>query len=853
MGSTPAPKRLGYLNAVGRLEYTRSLDGNESLQARIPSVDFPSWIRSTHILRVSVIGDLTVSGAFEEYRISRAIRAGTVVQIEARGLMDDLSLCGAVYQQDTNGRLYEFTDTKTVADWLTFLKDFHQLRGFTYWAPASGAPTDSVTLALSRHSPRQILEMLAKGEAGIGLWEYRLEYNTVTGMYDLHFAEEYNATADPLRVIGGHNLLSIEDEERTEDFMSGIAPSGKLGEDVAARSIAGSLWKVGTVTGSPAKIVLLDPNGDANVKAIAMDDQFNGTGYTCQAQCLRTGRRYSITDTVSGTQEIYLDAVDQLVAGDFVELFYVPSGTTLQRHYYRTNSVAVNSGRKVCAMQVGTITGASLRFQALDPGTGAVGSLIYGRNTGMTGLQMRRSTTVLTSAISAFNSGTSRITVASTTGVVAGDWGNCYTASGWVYETFRVVSVVSGTVLEIAQKYRFMEGVAFTIPASPTLTSVRILREQSDVYYVTKHTGYQNYNTDPQQNIWLDNVTNLSTGDYVEAFLETGGIPVDELYSPTALAGYPNVLTDPERRARPVYFSRYGGNPQMVPQLEPHFDSVTDGWGGNTFNSGTVTTSTFGKNGANMFQSNTAAATLDCGRASTTDDAKANRLIRLLRDPFSGSGRLVIQALVKMFSVTPPWTFQIGIVGYQDIANTFLSSTTYNDTSNPGAVDPDTFLATHVVDPTITGAGGQVLRIGGCLPLGVVLGFYATNAAYRIDGYRVYWAPDGGTNPSDTINERGAGPRLWSRSNEYLLLYDTPPRSLKCAIADLWRMDRTRYSGMRVLLGGPVSVYNEQTSTDLGARITSVRTIFSPELSSQIGIDVNTQQQTLSQRLVEGG
>lgn len=840
-GSTIAPVRLGWLKAVSEVKYRRAIDGNEWCTLIVPAVNLPSWLRQKHIIRVNIIGDVTVSGSIEEFRIDRIIRSGQLVQIECRGFGDDLTTCGPIYKDDGNGRVYEFTDTMTVLQWLQFIRSFHIERGFQYWDIGTVTPTDTVTLEIARDTPRQILETLAKGGADIGLWEYYMAYDPTTGRYNLSFVEEYNSSADTLRVLSGSNLQYIEDESRVEDFMSGIAPVGVNSNSIAGRTASQTQWKVTAVGTSPDKITLADPQGVASVKAIKFDDQFNDIGLTTVVQVIRTGRRYTITDTVAATQELYLSSVDQIVVGDYVELFYEPAGTTLTRFYYRPVGVNGTSGRKVCAFKVGTVTGASLRFQALDPGTATVGTMIFGRNTNMNGLIGVRSTVVVTPVATAFNSANNQLTVASTASINVGDWGQCYIAAGWRYETFRVKSIVSGTVLEIEQKYPFMTGVAFTISASLSSTNAIILREQSNVYYVTKHTGYQNFGSDPQQNIWLDNVTGVTAGDYFEFYVEIGGVSVNELYSPQGLR-YPDVSSDFERYARDVSFKRFGGEPQLFPHLEPFFDSATDGFGGNTWGA-SVTASVFNKHGPNMLQNNTA-ITVDVGQASTADDTKGYRWSRLLRNPFVGDGRLVVAAWMMISAGTAPWSFELRLI---DVSGNYLARKVITDTD--GITIGNAFMLSFVVDPTSNGFSETL--VGGSLPMGLRLGINASSCTYRIDAFTAYWAPDGLEKFDDTISERGGGPALWSKGLDYLEQYHMPPRSLQCNVIDLWRLDRTRYSGKRIILGGPASVYNEQTLTDLSARITSVETIFSPRVTSKVSIDVNTQQQTLAQRLAE--
>lgn len=861
-GSTTTPLRKDYLSAVADVRYRRGLDGNEWAQFRMSSTALPSWLRPSHVVRIMVNGDVTASGAFEEYRITRVTREGRTVAVEARGLLDDFTSCGLLYKTDGFDRLHTFTDTKTVTQWLTLLRDFMRERGFTYWGVGTVTPTNTVTITVDRWTPRQLLEYLIDGTAEIGLWESRLEYDPAAGLYKLHVVQEYNSTATELRVIGGQNVKSLTDEHRLQDFIAGVQPSGGAGTTEAGRGLQQTLWKVSSVSSSPAKIVLADPGGDATIKCIAFDDQFNAVGYPVVAQCVRTGLRYAVTDSVASTQELYLDTTAQLTANDYVELFYVPVGTTLQRHYYRPNAITNVTGRHHGIMKVGTVTGASLRFQALDPSTGAVGTLIYGRNTGLTGMRLLRSTVVGTYVPTSYSTATKRFTVPSSAGVQVGDWlvqRNTVTNPGYITASTRprvVTAVPSGTEIETAERYVSALGMSDdTANGAYTNKDLLILRPQADAYIVTKHTGYQNFGTDAQQNIWCDNVTNITAGDYVEAYVDTGGYSISELFSPTALAGYPSVSTDFERRARDVVFSRRGGEPNMMLATQTHFDSNTDDYSGNPFLVAPVA-STFPapQNGANMFQS-TAFRVLT-GYDDTADSDKYYRATRLLRNVFASAGgaptgRLVIAMRLTIYSVTAPWTFNFGLY---DGGNSILPLVTYTDTAPPpggsaaGATD---IVVAVAVDPTAT--VGSYNRIGAALAGGIITpGVTCASCSVRIDAFTMYWAPEAGLKADKVFSEKGGGPALWTRANAYLALYCEPPRALECEIADLYRMDRTRYSGQRVLLGAPVSVYNEETSTDLQARVTAVETRFSPKAAAKLTVEFNTQQEALSRRLVEG-
>jgi hypothetical protein len=852
-GSTTAPKRLGYVRAVTELRYRRALDNNEWARFRTLAANFPSWLRPTHVLRAVVNGTVTVSGAFEEFRIDRVIRHGQEVTVECRPLFDDFTTCGLLTLDADGEQRTEFTLTKTVSEWLTFIRDFHRARGFTYWDLGTVTPANSVTVAVNRWTPQQLIQYLTTS-ADIGLWEDRMEYDTAAGVYKLHIVQQYNSAAPTLRVIGGQNILSIEDEHRLQDFIAGVQPSGEQGTTAIGRSLTQVLWKVSSV--STGKFVVADPNGDSTVKCIGFDDQFNAVGHTVVAQCVRTGLRYTITDSVEATQELYTSDTTHLIANDYVELFYVPAGTTLTKMWWRPNAITNVSGRHWPVIKVGTVTGASLRFAALDPSSGAVSTLIHGRNCGLTGMKLLRSTTQGTQACTNYNTTTKRLTVTSTAGYQAGDWiviRNTAASNFWLYRPKNVKSVVDGTTLELEERVWTAIPLSDDIP-NGALASRDIIafRPQADVYIVTKCTGYQNFGTDPQQNVWVDTVTNLTAGDHVEPYFEVGGLSISELFSPTALAQYPQVSTAPERRARDVVFSRLGGEPNLLAMTETHFDDNVDDFTGNVLLSGSPTATAFGapQNGANMFQGTIFSYTH--GLSDTTDNNKFGRFIRLLRNPFTSTGgaatgRFVIALRIWLYSVTPPWTLTVSLL---DSTSNLVTLATYTDSSPPPGGLGDHVMAL-ALDPTAA-SGAAWGRQGMALSQGVIPYVTMSGGSFRVDAVTCYWAPDPTDLKADKVFlERGQN-ALWSKANAYLALYHVPPRSLRCEITDLWRMDQVKYAGRRTLLGSPVSVYNEETSTDLLARVTAIETLFAPNASVQLNVDFNTQQEALSRRLVEG-
>lgn len=825
--------RLGSVAAASTPAYRRAVDGVEWIQftTLLATADL-SVLRCGAVITYA-LSETAADDSIEEFRISEVRRRvasdGTaLLEVRGKGVIEDLSDAPALALQTSGAtaKRTTFTDSRSVSSWVSLVVAHMTTEGYDHFAAGTITPTDTVTLTVAQQSPREVLNAVL---AALDLaYELYVAWDQAAGKYKVHVVLAYGSSATAARVIEGLNVEGAVVEQTDFEFATHVRPRAGLGTTEVGRGIRNTRWKVTATTSSPATMTLGDPGGNAAVKCIQFNDQWNG--YRFQVQ--RTGRRYTITDTDYATQTITVATLGDVIANEDEGFFFEDDGG-LSRYYWQYQASATN----LHALQVGAVTLASNYFQALDPRTGTVNNLIQGRNV-MVGLKGRRSTFVASATPSAWNSGTRELTVASTTGYQAGDWGYFLNGTAFAYQAFTVDSIVSSTKFVISMRHQIP--TAWSIPATPTVPFYLYREDTSRDYYVTQNTAYNNLGTDPQQTVWVDDATGLAAGDRIEFFVEIGGTPVETLPAPAAWVAYRAGVAKKERT--PV-FSKLGtagsdgGEQNLLPTVADPWCDTAAVWVGPP---GTENNSTAG--GTHGTLSLISATKIDTGYTSTTFDTKYKRRARIVAPVGRGpsSERLLFVAYVKPTwdGVTSPAT--LSLVLY-DGANPAVSLASFAFTIGSTLVNAAWNMLIVAFDP----ASSTLLKAAPCN--GVALGFLGSGvSSWRLDACGLFYSEEGEALTQTLIPKHG-NQRLWARGGAWLDLYDVPPATYDISVVDLYRAFR---QGDKLALGGSLITRLQSLGVDTTLRVVAVEA--GGDNPAQGRVTLETTPTLLTRSLVRG-
>lgn len=550
----------GYLDQVQSWELTTRVDGAHAativalMEGNASSLAVERRILALHFA-ASTPG---TAGEVFVLRISETARTqgpdGLTCTVTARSLLFDWGDAGPLSYVYAGG-LHEFAISAelTAQDWMTQYALPHlQRQGYT-WYGFSAANALRIPRAFTRETALQLLNAC---QEALG-WEVQLAPSGA--IWHVSLVPAVNAALAPLRVAVGRNLQRLTQSRSAQEMATSLVPFGGRGHSEISRSIQGMIFPAISVD-LPNRELSADPRTDTNwlIPVVQMDGQYvDPTGQrTWYLQRLRTGRCFPIVQTLATPGGRFTLA--NLTPGPWTDLWALREGRTPGTEL---DVPSPGYPLQVSGPPAGTVATLLNPFSAADP---------VSVDDEHVDCKLRRSTLVLATTSSRVDAvpglaSDVDVTVASTAGIQAGDWGFLHASatSPWALygRVFVVVQVVSGTVVRVRKRYTFD-------PATAPFAAM-IATRQARFYHVDPSSRvFVDGENAAANTITLDTAWALASGDLIEYVMENSG---------AMLQGLPS----PERATYGVVRkSKEFASARCVPNLLAMGNPVFDAWGG---------------------------------------------------------------------------------------------------------------------------------------------------------------------------------------------------------------------------------------------------------------------------------
>lgn len=550
---------FGHVDALSSWEYQRRRDGSHvatltapltgnlaalAVQRRVLALHFaaatPGGLGEVHPLRVSEV-TRTQSGE------------GLEVRVVARSLLFDLTDAGPLsYVYAGGSHAFALSAELTVSDWATqYLLPHLTRQGYSYFQITGGSAL-KVPHAASRQTALEILNAL---QAYVG---YEVQITPVGGFVYVDLVQQVNGALAPLRISVGRNVQRIAQTAASIEQATLLVPFGGQGHSEVSQSLQSLLFLSSNTDYGAKEFDCFHLNDSAWLfPIVGQDGQWvDASGQrTWYLQRVKTGRCFPIVASWAntGAGRVRLADLTNVAGGD---LWSIREGRTPGTEI---DVPVPGYPLRVSGAPAGTVV------TLVDPFTG--GDPVPTDDVHLD-CKVRRSTLVLattSSSVAAVAGSTTDVdvTVASTSGVQVGDWGFAHNnaAPPWTLfgKVFRVVQVVSATVLRVRVRYTFDTGTPFGAGA---------MVKQLSIYRVaTAFLAFVNDESAAANTITLDTATGLAANDLVEYALENSG---------ATLTGLPSPLISQYGVARKHQaFATARGLPNLAMQANPVFDAYT--------------------------------------------------------------------------------------------------------------------------------------------------------------------------------------------------------------------------------------------------------------------------------------
>lgn len=517
----------GYLDQVSSWELTRRLDAAHVATVIAPiDSNAAALVVQRRILALH-FAPLTPGGVGEvmPLRISETSRSqgpeGLALRITARSLLFDWGDAGPLSYRYAGGK-HEFTITGafTIADWMTEYAVPHLQRQGYDWYTFAGTNALQIPRTFTRETALQLLNAC---QAYVGQEVQLVEFG---GVWVVQVVPEVNSALAPLRISVGRNVRRIAQSQASNEHATVLVPVGSKGHSDASSTVQGLLFG-STSEDFGLKQLSAYPLSDSAwlVPIVQMDGQFvdPAAQRTWHLVRLKTGRLFPVVASVAAGPSTF--------GGRFTlgELTSVANGWLWGIREGRIADTALDVSAPGYPLQVsgapaGAVVTLANPFSATDPSA---------TDDEHIDCRVRRSSLVLgtTSTTVAAVAGSTTdvdVTVASTAGVVAGDWGFAHNnvASPWTLfgKPFVVVQVISGTVVRVRKRYSF-DTTATPFSVGAMAKQVKFYRASAALYYVNDESAAAN-------TITLDTATGIASGDLLEYQIDDAGELMTGLPSP---------------------------------------------------------------------------------------------------------------------------------------------------------------------------------------------------------------------------------------------------------------------------------------------------------------------------------
>ena len=555
----------GYLDQVSSWELTRRLDAAHAATVTIPIDSLAAPLVVQRRILALHFAPTTPGSAGEvmALRISETSRSqgpeGLLLRITARSLLFDWGDAGPLSYRYPGGK-HEFSITGAfpVATWMAEYALPHLQRQGYDWYAFAGTNALQIPRTFTRETALQLLN---------GCQTYlgqEVLIRPFSGVVSVEVVQAVNDALPPLRLSVGRNIRRLAQGQASNEQATVLVAVGGKGHSDSSSTIQGLAF--GSVSENVG-LKQLDclPVSDSAwlVPIVQMDGQYvDPLGQrTWHLQRIKTGRLFAITTSVAAGPSTF--------GGRFTlsDLTLVPFGYLWALREGRLTGTELDVASpgyplQVSGAPVGNVVTLANPFSAADP---------VPTDDEHVDCRVRRSSLVLatTSTTVAAVAGSTTdvdVTVASTAGVVAGDWGFAHNnvATPWTLfgKVFQVVQVISGTVVRVRKRYSF-DTTATPFSVGAMAKQVRFYRAVGTVYYVNDEVAAAN-------TITLDTAAGVVANDLLEYQIDSAaelltGVPSPQVATygivrkekPFATARcLPNLLQN-----NPAFSSWAGANP----------------------------------------------------------------------------------------------------------------------------------------------------------------------------------------------------------------------------------------------------------------------------------------------------
>lgn len=711
------------------------------------------------------------------------------VLITGRGLVMDLASTRYIHAVIGGYRAYEFSDTRTAADWMTaYVIPALQLMGVTWVSLGDVDPLQHVTMAPSYwNGLRTMNELAAATEC-----EWQLRPDGLNGFkLDLKYAIGDEAALRVLRE--GKSLPRLRRASNALPMVTRALPVGGKGHSPFAKTIQGLRWRVAAVNPGSSSVELVALDG-SQVPAVRVADQYttaSGLPYNWHLVNVRTGRTHTITDSTPLPSVLVLNTLGTLAVGDEVEFREGVASPSTYRIWERAPGNMIYP-RRVSSISTNTLTVAQL--MAGDP----VPTNDLHRDDLLEVSSFVAQVNI--SAVADLGNGVSQFTCTSTSLMAVGQWGFASLAGAepWgANPIFTITAIDDPTHFRCVFKHPGFTGAPYTTLGSPTpLNKVRIYSVKAAVPVCTAEVA-------SADTITVDDATGVSANDVVEFYRA----PVSDLAGvvpagPDAIGVYGIVEKGIEQ-------AELRGETNLLALLNPVFED----WTGAAPTSWTLTTT----NGAFPIQKATTGligpATLHNLRWPGVNAWADSGVFRAL--PTSGTQFVHLRVWLRSNSVATGWTgdgpvFTVALTNAASATLAYLYLYPADATTDPAPgfskqVEPDTLVeVTLTLQLTAALAGHPLYK-------GLRLRLTATGlntAGFQCGGVAAV-ADSGSVPPEEGYFCRYADAiQLFDVAHQAMLEGDAPDVTYEAGIHDTARLDPLDYDlelrkGVPVLLDKP--------------------------------------------------
>ncbi len=529
--NVPGAVCFGYLDQVSTWEITRRRDQAHAATLVAPlSGNASSLCVQRRILAFHFEAPLPGGlGEVMPLRISEARReqseAGLVLTITARSLLFDWTDAGPMsYVYAGGAHEFAITGELTTAEWLAQYALPHLVRQGYDWYTVNTPNPLRVPRTFTRETPLQLLNACVDyvGE------EIRLFENG--SAWTIGMVPAINAGLTPLRIAAGRNLRRWSQSRASNEQATVLVPFGGKGHSEKSRTVQGMVTtSFGEDYGAKELSVLPYSDSGWTLPVVQRDGQFVDAAAvrTWYLMRQRTGRCFPIVQTwaagpgpggVSGRLRLA-----DLTAATNGNLWALRDGTTPGTPL---DVATPGYPLRASAPPTGNVLPLVNPFSAADP---------VPVDDQHIDCRVRRSTLVLATTSSTVaavtGSATDRdLTVATTSGVLVGDWGflhnNVAEPWGLFGKVFDVVQIISATVVRVRTRYTF--DAPFPFGTGATVKQARFYRAAAS------YVGYVNAESASGNTITLDTPVGWAANDLVEYRIDNSGAMLTGLPSPTA-------------------------------------------------------------------------------------------------------------------------------------------------------------------------------------------------------------------------------------------------------------------------------------------------------------------------------